>query len=134
MDATLASDDWVLVVDDDRAIRDSITSALQEAGYAVVTAGDGREALDCLARAVFLPRVILLDLMMPVMDGVEFRKRQLGSPDFATIPVVVFSADESGREKAASLAVKGFLRKPIRLAPLLALLERLCGPLPIAAP
>ena len=118
----------VLVVEDDKHVRDGVVEGLQEAGYSVAGVGDGQQALDYLREAAILPRLILLDLMMPVMDGVEFRKRQLGSPDFSGIPVVLFTADTTGREKAASMAVKGFLQKPVRLNTLLEVVERVCGP------
>jgi CheY-like chemotaxis protein len=118
----------VLVVEDDKHVRQGVLEGLQESGYSVAGVGDGQQALDYLREAVILPRLILLDLMMPVMDGLEFRKRQLGTPDYSGIPVVLFTADTSGKQKAASMGVKGFLQKPVRLSTLLEVVERLCGP------
>jgi CheY-like chemotaxis protein len=118
----------VLVVEDDKHVREGVVEGLQESGYTVYGVSDGQQALSYLRDAAILPKLILLDLMMPVMDGLEFRKRQMGSPDFSHIPVVLFTADSTGREKAASMSVKGFLQKPVRLNTLLEVVERLCGP------
>jgi CheY-like chemotaxis protein len=118
----------VLVVEDDKYVREGVMESLQESGYAVVGVGDGQQALEYLRNAAILPRLILLDLMMPIMDGMEFRRRQMSSPDFGHIPVVLFTADATGREKAASMALKGFLQKPVRLNVLLEVVERICGP------
>ena len=81
----------VLIVDDDAAIRDSLSSLLQEEGYEVATAANGVEALDCLHRGL-RPCAILLDLMMPVMDGWDFRAVQRQDPTLSAIPVIVVTA------------------------------------------
>jgi CheY-like chemotaxis protein len=80
----------VMVVEDDHLIREAIAEALDEEGFEVVEAANGREALDKLhaERA----SLVLLDLMMPVMDGWEFREAQLHDPEISSIPVVVLSA------------------------------------------
>ena len=80
----------VLVVDDERLIRDVLAEFLRDAGYDVANAENGRIALAVLERR--LVDVILLDLMMPVMDGFAFRARLLESPGLAHIPVIVLSA------------------------------------------
>jgi len=82
----------ILVVDDDRDIRDSLVEVLGEHGYPVIGAGNGVEALEILRTSAPPPSLILLDLMMPVMDGREFRERQLENPALADIPVIVISA------------------------------------------
>ncbi len=85
----------ILIVEDDHLIREAIAEALGEEGFEVVEAANGREALEKLhARHASL---VLLDLMMPVMDGWQFREAQLHDPEIANIPVVVLSAvkDES---------------------------------------
>lgn len=108
----------ILVVDDERDIRDTIAELLAEEGYAVEEAGDGAEALakarDCK------PIVVLLDLMMPGMNGWEFRARQQGDPEIATIPVIVLSA--LGRVPGVDAAA--FLQKPFGLEDLLTVVRR----------
>jgi CheY-like chemotaxis protein len=85
----------VLVVEDDRDIRECMADALEMEGYAVMCAGNGREALDQLRRGP-RPDLILLDLLMPVMSGWEFRQAQLADPLLAGIPVVIVSASAPG--------------------------------------
>ena len=85
----------ILVVDDDADIRDSVAEVLEDAGYRVQQAANGREALDYLQASAY-PCIILLDLMMPVMDGPQFRAAQQSKPTLAGIPVVVISAGARG--------------------------------------
>ena len=80
----------VLVVEDDRAVREALSALLEVEGYSVVAAANGEEALHHLQDGL-RPSVILLDLMMPVMDGFEFRRRQLTDLRFSRIPVIVVS-------------------------------------------
>ncbi len=114
--------DCVMVVDDDPDIRETIETVLGLQGFHVVTAAGGAEALAML-RAGTRPRVILLDLMMPGMDGTEFRARQLGDPELAGIPVFVLSGDANASDKAAALGAEG-LPKPVELQPLIAVVKR----------
>jgi CheY-like chemotaxis protein len=113
----------VLVVEDDASLRDSLGEVLREEGFEVRTAENGRDALAVL-RSGPLPRVILLDLWMPVMTGEEFRAEQLRDPLLASIPVVVISAAREGRARATALGVQGYLDKPIDLDTLLQLLQQ----------
>jgi two-component system chemotaxis response regulator CheY len=107
----------ILVVDDDPDIRDGLAEALTSEGYTVRTAADGEDALRQLrARAADL---ILLDLMMPVMDGWAFRAAQKRRPEIARIPLLVVTA--SGAEFSDADAV---LRKPFELTDLLRLVKR----------
>lgn len=85
----------VLIVEDDRDIRECMADALEIEGYSVALAGNGREALEKL-RAGVRPDLILLDLLMPVMSGWEFRQEQLSDPLLSGIPVVVVSASAPG--------------------------------------
>jgi len=117
----------VLVVDDDRDIRDVLTDALEAEGYRVVTAADGQEALDWLRKGAARPCVILLDLMMPRLDGMQFRTETLNDPELAVIPVVVLSADPSIINTAKSLNFAGSLRKPVPLEALLAAVHAHCA-------
>src|SRR5688572_13333187 len=85
----------ILLVDDDNDIRETYGEVLVDEGYQVVLARDGLEALEYLEGTATLPDLILLDLMMPRMDGNQFRGRQLETPRLADIPVVVISASQS---------------------------------------
>ena len=123
MSATRAS--AVLIVDDDDDIRESFSELLADEGFTVGEASNGADALAYLESHA-LPNLIVLDLMMPVMDGVEFRRRQLVDPRWAAIPVLVMSASDRGAEIAAELGVTGFLAKPARGKELIAAVTRLC--------
>jgi DNA-binding response OmpR family regulator len=108
----------ILVVEDDADIRETVALALREAGYRVACAENGEAALAALGRE--LPRLVLLDLMMPVMDGWEFRGRQRAMPGARDVPVVILSAGGQVEKKAQNLQAAGWLRKPVRLETLLA--------------
>jgi CheY-like chemotaxis protein len=103
----------VLVVDDDLDIREIVMDVLVEAGMSAIGAADGADALRRL-QAGLRPDLILLDLMMPVMDGLTFRRLQLADPELASIPVVILSAYRDLAEKQRGLATK-ILAKPIDL-------------------
>jgi two-component system response regulator MprA len=112
----------ILVVEDDTDVREALVEALAEHGYDVTSAADGREALAAL-RAGARPGLILLDLMMPRMNGTEFRAAQRRDAALARIPVVLLSADALVAEKAAALEVASYVRKPIDFGALLDLIE-----------
>jgi CheY-like chemotaxis protein len=114
----------VLVVEDDRDLRDSLLEVLEEAGYSSVGAEDGRRALAVLASDMRLPDLILLDLQMPNMDGASFRAEQLKLPRLASIPVVVVTADANALHQARSLGARAVLRKPLKLPQLLELIPQ----------
>src|SRR6185436_12323698 len=88
----------ILLVEDDFDVRDALIPILEYEGHRVVGAASGQEALDRL-RSGAKPSLILLDLMMPGMSGMEFRAEQLRDPALASIPVVVVSADPAARRK-----------------------------------
>ena len=118
----------ILVVEDDADIRSGVAEVLREEGYDVATAAHGAEALEWL-RTGNSASLILLDLMMPVMDGWEFRGEQLRDPRAARIPVVVLSGAGDVGQHASSLGVDGFLVKPLNLGDLFGAAERYCkGP------
>ncbi|HEX8113120.1 MAG TPA: response regulator [Kofleriaceae bacterium] len=117
-------DGTVLVVEDDLDIREVMRMVLEASGYQVLEAGDGAEALE-VARA-HRPRIILLDLMMPGMDGFQFRESQLQDPAIASIPVVIVSGGGAVPQKAAELGAAGYLVKPTDVQRLLAVMGDLC--------
>lgn len=112
----------ILVVEDDLDIRETVTEILREEGYAVDAVGDGLEALDYLRRQP-APRLVLLDLMMPGMNGEDLVRVLRNSPGLADIPVAVVSAARDLEERAEKMKAVAFLQKPISLAGLLALVE-----------
>jgi len=114
----------VLIIEDDPDIRDIIADVLTEEGYTVASAKHGAEGLACLSSASPLPSIIILDLMMPVMDGIAFREEQRKNPDWADIPVLVLSADRSSRDKAEAMGARGYLQKPFDINRLLELLHQ----------
>ena len=116
----------ILVVEDDNAIREVLTDVLEGEGYQVLNAANGQEAIRLL-RGSTLPCLILLDLMMPVMNGWQFRDEQRQDPVLAPVPVVVISADSDLPTKAAAIKANDFLKKPIELNRLLDTVEQYCG-------
>lgn len=112
----------VLIVDDDPDICDTMKMFLECHGYRVVTAEGGAAALDKL-RGGEDPCLILLDLMMPGMNGAELRQELLRDPRFAAIPVVIVSAAGDIAARAGAMGLEG-LTKPINMDVLLATLER----------
>jgi CheY-like chemotaxis protein len=116
----------VMIVDDDDDVCVAMQIALEAYGYRVVVAHDGAEALRSLG-ASEPPCLIILDLMMPGMNGQQFRAAQLHDPALAEIPVLVLSGDYKVDERSAVLGVEG-VSKPIQLPDLLAKVEQCCGP------
>ncbi len=102
----------VLIVEDDPGIRNALAELVRECGYTPGCCSNGKQAIDYLAGASAPPEVIILDLMMPVMDGWEFRLQQRADARLAKIPVLAISAD--GSAKAAAIDADGFLHKPFR--------------------
>ena len=113
---------------DDDAIASSLAEALREEGLKVATAANGREALQIL-RSGLRPSAIVLDLMMPVMDGWDFRVEQLRDPTLKDIPVVVITATGFSPETIRMQFGKvGLLQKPVPYLDLLHLLGHPVGP------
>jgi CheY-like chemotaxis protein len=118
----------VLVVDDDPDCRDAVRAVLENAGYRVAEAKDGRDALAFVQQAVEKPALLLLDLMMPTMDGWQLRARLRSDPDLAAIPIVIMTA-HAGVLRAVSNATPDtpVLAKPIDAARLLRTVETYSG-------
>jgi CheY-like chemotaxis protein len=116
----------VLVVEDDLEIRESLMEILEENGYEPVGASNGSEGLDKLRTSEEPPCLILLDLMMPVMDGKMFRQEQLRRPELADIPVVVLSAYRNVAEETKDMHVASFLKKPMKLDDVLGVVRQYC--------
>jgi two-component system, chemotaxis family, chemotaxis protein CheY len=119
----------VLIVEDDADLREMMAQLLTLEGYHIETAANGREALQYLSEAP-RPDVILLDLMMPIMDGWEFRKRQQDDPALADVPVIVLTALDQAQARARDLNGVDFLKKPLDFDRLLELVRRRCRPQP----
>jgi CheY-like chemotaxis protein len=130
--ATDPSGKRILLVEDDDATRSLLTATLEAAGYTVRGAADGQQALDLLHTAP-PPDLILLDLMMPGLDGWEFRRRQAEDPALRRIPVIVLSAAGAGLDELAD-GVADFLHKPVDSDLLVETVRRHCpSPSPPAA-
>jgi CheY-like chemotaxis protein len=121
--SSTASCGTVLIVDDDEAILDTLRDVLMDTGYEVWTAAGGDEALERLRDAPALPDVILVDLMMPDMDGWELTARVREEPELRDVPVVVMSAGGTAL-LATAPAADAYLPKPIQLSQLLQVLHR----------
>src|SRR5687768_6649891 len=101
----------VLIVDDDEDIRDAVGAVLESRGWFVTTSPDGRDALRLLIGGS-RPSVILLDLMMPNVDGIWFREAQLRDPKLARIPVIVLTAFSTSAAPPELFANVPVVRKP----------------------
>jgi CheY-like chemotaxis protein len=116
----------VLLIEDDEDVREEFELALQRAGYQVAPAANGLEALNWLTAQPTRPALILLDWMMPVMDGMSFLGHQASEPRYAAIPVVVVSA-VARMAKIPSLCVAAVMAKPVRLRTLVDVVDKLTG-------
>ncbi len=104
----------ILVIEDDNSIRELLAELLETEGYIVRSDANGKEGLQSLKNG-FAPDLILVDLMMPIMDGYAFREEQLKKPDWAKIPTIVMSAEAGAKEKLKHYHVTAFLSKPVEL-------------------
>ena len=113
----------VLIVEDDSDLREMMAQLLTLEGFHSAAVANGKEALRYLS-AGDTPNVILLDLMMPVMDGWEFRRVQQADPVLARVPTIVLSALDQAR--AVDLKPDAFLKKPLDFDRLLQLVREYC--------
>ena len=122
-DTHTTAEEHILVVDDERDLRDSLCEALQLEGYKTVCAENGLAALAYLATGA-RPCVILLDLMMPLMDGWTFRQEMLKDASLARIPVIVMTAVTPAR--TAGLVAETILYKPLHMEKVVDLVQDHC--------
>jgi CheY-like chemotaxis protein len=114
----------VFIIEDDVDTRDMLAKFLELEGYNVQLAANGRQALDLLASGANV-NVIVLDLMMPVMDGWEFRRRQVEDARLRNIPTIVVSA--AGRDRLAQISADAYLSKPVDMDELLERVSQFCS-------
>jgi two-component system, chemotaxis family, chemotaxis protein CheY len=117
----------LLVVEDDTDVSEALSDVLREAGYRTLWAADGLEAI-LILRAGARPDAILLDLMMPRMNGFDFREAQRADPDIAGIPVILVTAMRGGERAAVSIEAAAYVAKPARVDELLAAVTAVAGP------
>ncbi|MCA9600481.1 MAG: response regulator [Polyangiales bacterium] len=122
-----------MVVEDDHDIRETLREIIEGQGCRVRCAANGREALDLLTSETTLPSLLLVDLMMPVMDGRSFRRAQLEDPRLATIPVVIVTAFRDSLGDVDDLEPLTMLRKPIQLKELVRVIRAHCTDAPDAS-
>ena len=116
----------VLVVDDEPLIAMALEAALEDAGYRVATAANGRQGLERLAEAP-RPDLVLLDMMMPVMGGAEMLAAMAADPDLRGIPVIVLSSLPEEAVRARTDSVAAVLRKPYTADEVLGAIARVLG-------
>ena len=117
---------FVLLVDDDLAVQEALKDALEDEGHKVTVAGNGIAALGHL-RSGMLPDVIVLDHMMPVMDGPTFVSEVHKDPALQGLAIVLLTADARADMKASAMGVNAYLRKPLKLEQLLDIIENGVG-------
>ncbi len=113
----------ILLLEDDIDIQEAIRGILEEEGYEIKSTVNGKEGLQFLSFAERIPDLILLDLMMPEMNGYEFRLRQLRDPKIASIPTVVLSA-RNQIEDVEKLSFNEYVKKPLDLITLIDVVNR----------
>lgn len=113
----------ILIIDDNISFVGALKELLTITGHDVVTAHNGQEAMEVLSAMPTLPNLIILDLVMPVMNGFEFRKAQLENKTFSKIPVILLTANNSFKDYKESLQAHEFLNKPVEAKDLLYIVE-----------
>ena len=115
----------LLIVEDDIDIREELESIFAARGFHPLAVANGNAALELATRHAIRPAVILLDLHMPVMDGVEFLRRQHDDPLLADVPVIILTAQRELPRDLPS-TVRAVLEKPVPLRTLISLVEEIC--------
>ena len=117
----------VLIVDDDDSLRQSLAECLIYEGFHVAVAANGQEALNYLQLNEHKPGLILLDLMMPVISGKEFRRNQLLNAELSKIPVILLSAGRPSVDLINEIAPQGVIKKPFDLDKLISIITKFCA-------
>jgi len=107
----------ILIVEDDISIRELLVEIFESEGYEVNSSQNGSEGIKALEQGK--PDVILMDILMPVMDGYAFREEQIKKPEWNEIPVLAMSAQNQELEKLEAYGIKHFIQKPLELDHLL---------------
>lgn len=107
----------ILIIEDDTSIRELLVEIFESEGYLVDSGVNGSEGIKALETNI--PDLILMDVMMPVMDGYAFRMEQMKNPKWDSIPVVAMSAQDQGRGKLEDHGITNFINKPLELDRLL---------------
>jgi CheY-like chemotaxis protein len=115
----------ILVVDDEFGLAEAVCAVLSDEGYRVLNAVNGRQGLDKLAEAK--PDLIMVDYMMPVMDGPTMLTALRQLPDYAHVPVILMSGVTEAMARTASTQYNAFLRKPFDAKTLIATVQRVLG-------
>jgi DNA-binding response OmpR family regulator len=116
----------LLIIEDSLDIQQTLKQILELEGYEVTVASHGQEGLDKLRLSTFEPHLILLDLMMPIMDGHQFRKIQMKDEKLSVIPVIIMTADGNFKPEMSEIMGEGFIRKPLDIDDLLKTVETHC--------
>ena len=116
----------VLIVEDDEDTAESLKDTIEVMGYKADIAGNGKMALDCLRRAPTKYCLVLLDLMMPVMNGWDFLSEHHADDTISGIPVIIVTAIPRGQTRGAATDATAFLPKPVDTARLEAALRQYC--------
>ena len=124
----------ILVADDETRIRRLVVESLENAGFDVCQAQDGRQAVDVFRLSPVEPDLVILDLMMPEMDGVETAERLRALPDYGRVPIVALTANATNTARKMFLenGFDDFLAKPINLLQLDLLLKKWVGSRPVS--
>ncbi len=107
----------ILLVEDDLSIRELLVEIFENEGYQVSSSLNGLEGIKSLQTET--PDLIVMDIMMPVMDGYAFRKEMLADPKSSSIPLLALSAQTQSIEKLADYGITNFIKKPLELDELL---------------
>jgi two-component system chemotaxis response regulator CheY len=117
----------VMSVDDSRTMRDMVTFTLKGAGYDVVEAADGQQALNLIATNKV--DLVITDLNMPVMDGLTLIRRLRATPAHRTLPILMLTteSDESKKSEGRSAGATGWIVKPFNPEKLISVVQKVCG-------
>lgn len=113
----------ILIVEDDIAIRELLVEIFESEGYLVESGANGSDGIKSLEKET--PDVILMDMLMPVMDGFAFRKETLKNPEWESIPLLAMSAQDQELGKLESYGITNFIHKPLELENLLSQVKQL---------